>query len=166
MALSENLNGILNQASSFNSALLPPAAAGWQRIDVIAQAINQINLAKELDPSFVVLNVQDYWKLRLTKNTLGSYILGSPNLPGDVTIFGLTPIATTSISPGVFLVGSGNPAAASVRNRQEAVIEISDSHASFFTSNLLALRGERRLAMLTLRPGSFVTGSFSTSPAS
>jgi HK97 family phage major capsid protein len=162
----ESLNGLIHQASSFNSALLPPASAGWQRIDVLAQGINQIGLAMELDPTFVVLNTSDYWKLRLTKNSFGSYILGNPNLPGDVSIFGLTPIHTTSIAQGSFLIGSGSPAAASVRNRQEAIIEISDSHASFFTSNLLAIRGERRLCLMTMRPGSFITGSFSTSPAS
>jgi HK97 family phage major capsid protein len=162
----EDLHGIVPQASQFNTALLPPASAGYQRIDIIAAAINQINLARELDPTFVVLNIQDYWALRLTKDGFGRYILGSPNLPGDPQIFGLTMIYTTSIPHGTFLVGSGNPAAASVRNRMEAVVEISDSHASFFTSNLLAIRGERRLAMLTMRPGSFLTGQFVTSPVS
>jgi HK97 family phage major capsid protein len=162
----EDLHGLIPQASEFNPTLLPPASAGWQRIDIIAAAIAQINEARELDPTFVVLNVVDYWALKLTKDSLGRYLLGNPNLPGNPQIFGLNLIYTTSIPKGIFLVGSGNPAAASVRNRMEAVVEISDSHASFFTSNLLAIRGERRLAMLTMRPGSFVTGTFVTSPVS
>jgi hypothetical protein len=43
-------------------------------------------------------------------------------------------------------------------------VEVSTEHASFFVQNLVAILAEKRLALITRRPVSFVTGSFSTSP--
>ena len=63
-------------------------------------------------------------------------------------IFGLTVIPTVSIAAGSFLVGSGNPAASEIRDRMELTIEVSTEHASFFTQILIAVRGEKRLALV------------------
>ncbi len=56
----ENLHGLLPQAQAFNAALLPSAAKSWTRIDVIGCAIQQINASMEIDPTFVILNVNDW----------------------------------------------------------------------------------------------------------
>jgi hypothetical protein len=37
-------------------------------------------------------------------------------------------------------------------------------HASIFMQNLIAIRAEKRLALITIRFGSFISGTFSTSP--
>jgi HK97 family phage major capsid protein len=114
--------------------------------------------------------------IRLTKDGFGRYILGDPQ-QGAFTqtgfgisvptqnIFGLTVDPTTSIAQGTFLVGSGSPIAAEIRDRMEIAVEVSTSHADCFTRNLVAVRGEKRLALITRRPGSFISGSFSSSPA-
>jgi hypothetical protein len=47
----------------------------------------------------------------------------------------------------------------------EMQIDISTEHSTFFTQNLIAIRAEKRMAIITRRPGSFVTDSFNTSPA-
>jgi HK97 family phage major capsid protein len=160
----ENLHGLLPQAQAFNTGLLH-ATSGWQMIDVIGMAIQQINSNKELDPSFVILHTQDYWKLRLTKDSLGRYLLGDPQTMVRPNIFGLDLVYTTSIPQGTFLVGSGNQAACEIKDRMETVVEISLENSDYFVRNLVAIRGERRLCLLTKRPNSFVSGSFSTSPA-
>jgi hypothetical protein len=79
-------------------------------------------------------------------------------------IFGLQCVPTTSITSGTFLIGSGNREAVEIRDRLEAMVEISTEHASFFTQNLVAIRAEKRLCLITRRPGSYITGSFTTSP--
>jgi len=79
-------------------------------------------------------------------------------------IFGLAVDPTTSIAQGTFLVGSGNPIAAEIRDRMEMQIDVSTEHSTFFTQNLVAVRAEKRLALITRRPGSFITGTFNTSP--
>lgn len=160
----ENLHGLISQATAFSSSYLPSAAAGWTRIDVIGAAVNQINAAKEIDPTFVVVNVNDWWKLVLTKDTLGRYLLGEPASLTRPRIFGLDIVPTTSIAAGTFLVGSGNPVACEIRDRMEMQVEISTEHQDYFIRNLVAIRAEKRLALVTKRPASFVTGTFSTSP--
>jgi HK97 family phage major capsid protein len=161
----ENLHGLLPQAQSYNASYLS-AVNGWTRLDVIATAIQQINASKEIDPSFVILNTNDWWAIALTKDSLGRYILGDPQSLTTPRIFGLDVVSTTSIPPGTFLVGSGSSVAAEIRDRSELTVEISTEHADYFTRNLVAVRAEKRLALVTKRPNSFVTGSFTTSPNS
>lgn len=163
-ATGENLHGLIPQAAAFNTALLPSASKGWTKIDVVATAIKQINQAKELAPTFVVMHTNDWWDIRLTKDSFGRYILGDPQINVPPSVFGLDVVPTTSIAPSSFLVGSGSPVAAEIRDRQEMVVEISTEHSDYFVRNLVAIRAEKRLALVTKRVNSFVTGTFSTSP--
>jgi HK97 family phage major capsid protein len=159
----ENLNGLLHQATDFNTGLLP---SSYNRIDVVGTAIEQIQIAREIDPSFIVLNPSDWWRIRLTKDSMGRYILGDPQSIVRPSIFGLDAVVTTSIESGTFLVGSGNAAAAQIRDRWETSVEISTEDSDNFRRNLVTIRAEKRLALVVMRPASFITGSFETSPES
>jgi HK97 family phage major capsid protein len=161
----ENLNGLIPQATGFDTSRLS-ASAGWTKLDIIGRAIQQVTVAKEIPPTFVVLHPNDYWDIRLTKDGFGRYILGDPQIPvSRPQIFGLDLVPTTSIASGSFLVGSGNSAAAEIRDRMETIVEISTSHSDFFVKNLVAIRCEKRLALVVKRAASFITGTFTTSPA-
>lgn len=160
----ENLHGLIPQATAFNTALLSNVA-GWNKIDIIGRAIQQTTVAKELQPTFVILHPTDWWGIRLTKDGFGRYILGDPQQPlTNPNIFGLTVVSTTSIASGTFLTGSGDPAAVEIRDRMEMQVDISTEHSDYFTRNLVAIRAERREALLVKRPASFITGTFTTSP--
>lgn len=160
----EDLHGLVTQATAFSTALLP-ITGSYNRIDVIGRVIQQITSASELQPSFIVLNPVDWWSIRLTKDTQGRYILGDPMGPvAQEQLFGLTPVVTTSIASGTFLVGSGSPIATEIRDRMSMQIEIATQHASFFTQNLIAIRAEKREALIVYRPASFISGTFITSP--
>jgi HK97 family phage major capsid protein len=161
----ENLHGLIPQASSFNTGLLS-AAAGWNRIDVIGHSIEQLTTAKEIPPTFVVMHPSDWWKIRLTKDSFGRYLIGDPQTTANANLFDLQVIPTTSIAAGTFLVGSGNPAACEIRDRMELQYEVSTEHQDFFVKNLVACRAEKRLALIVKRSASFLTGTFTTSPAS
>jgi len=152
----ENLHGLIPQAAAWLGG--SPAVT---RIDAIGSAIEQIQAAKEIPPTFVVIHPADFWGMRLLKDSLGRYILGSPSQGAPATIFDLTPVVTTSISKGQFLVGSGSPIAAEIRDRMEMQVEISTEHSTFFIQNLVAVRAEKRLALVVKRPNSFIVGSFS-----
>jgi HK97 family phage major capsid protein len=161
----ENLHGLIPQATAFNAGLLPAAAKGWNKIDVLGAAVQQIAVATELDPTFAILNPTDWWNIRLTKDGFGRYILGEPgNSAVSPSIFGITIVPTTSMAAGTFLVGSGSPAAVEIRDRMSTQIEISTEHSDYFVRNLVAVRAEKRLALLTKRPASLVSGTFTTSP--
>src|SRR5215471_1167719 len=161
----EHLHGIIPQATAFNSGLLVPAS-GYSRIDVIGRAIQQLNSASELDPTFVILNPKDGWSLRLTKDTQGRYMIGDPQSMSDFNIFGLQVVTTPSMPVGQFVVGSGSPVASEIRDRMAMQVEIATEHQDFFIKNLVAVRAEKRLAYIMKRPGSFITGTLASSPAS
>jgi HK97 family phage major capsid protein len=161
----ENLHGLIPQASVFNAALLS-ATQGWTRIDIVGRAIEQLTTAKEIAPTFVVMNPSDWWSIRLTKDSFGRYLIGDPQATANAKLFDLLVIPTTSIPSGTFLVGSGNPAACEIRDRQELQFEVSTEHADYFTQNLVACRAEKRMVLITKRPGSFVTGTLNSSPTS
>src|SRR5258708_27916406 len=160
----ENLHGLITQAAAFSTGLLS-ASKGWNKIDIIGRAVQQITGAKELDPTFVVLHPNDWWEMRLTKDGFGRYILGDPQTNARPSLFRLDVVYTTSIVNGSFLVGSGNAVASEIRDRMEMQIEFSTEHQDFFTKNLVAVRGEKRVVLVVKRPNSYITGSFTTSPA-
>jgi HK97 family phage major capsid protein len=160
----EHLDGLITQASQFSTAYLS-VSKGWNKIDIIGRVIEQITVAKETQPTFIMLNPIDWWDVRLTKDGFGRYILGDPQITAPPSLFGKQVIVTTSVASGTFLVGSGLPIASEIRDRMEMQIEISREHSDYFVKNLVAIRAEKRLALVVKRPASYITGSFTTSPA-
>lgn len=160
----EHLHGLTHQAQSYDTTLTP-AGAGWQKVDIIGRAVQQIAADNEVEPTFVALNPNDFWDIRLTKDENGQYIFGPPNSPGPVNFFGLTPVPTTAMTATYFLVGSGLPVASEIRDRMEMEIAISTEHSDYFTKNKIAIRAEKRMALVVYRPNSYVYGAFTTSPA-
>jgi HK97 family phage major capsid protein len=161
----ENLNGLITQATSFNSALLLSGLAGWNTIDIVGRAIQQLAIAKELKPTFIILNPTDWADMRLLKDGFGHYILGDPQSNVAPSLFGLRVVSTTSISANSFLLGSGSPVASEIRDRMETTIDISTEDADNFTKNLVTIRAEKRLALVVKRPASYIYGTFTSSPA-
>lgn len=159
------IRGLLVDATSFNTALLPAAALGWTLIDILAWAQAQIAIADEVPPTWALLHPQDYWDLLMTKDADGRYILGNPWAANPANVFGMTLVPSTVIAQGTFLVGNSSAAAAEVRSRMEIEIAIGEQHSTYFTSNLVAIRAEERLCLVTKRGASFITGSVVTSPA-
>jgi HK97 family phage major capsid protein len=160
----ENLNGMTTQATAFSAALLS-ATKGWNKIDVIARTIQQVQAAKEVDPTFVVLHPNDWWDIRLTKDGYGRYLLGDPQIATPPMLWNKSVVPTTTMAAGTFLVGNGNPAAIEIRDRMETTVDISTEDADNFTKNLVTIRCEKRLALIVRRPASFITGTFTSSPA-
>jgi HK97 family phage major capsid protein len=161
----EDLHGMVPQSTAFNTGLLN-ATSGWQRIDVIGRAVEQIQIASEIEPSFCILNPRDWWSLRLTKDNFGRYLLGDPQTIGSANIFGLDVIWTPLMTVGSFLVGTSSPVASEIRDRMSMQVEISTEHLDYFVRNMVAIRAEKRLAYIMKRPGSFITGSLNSSPVS
>lgn len=155
----QDLNGLITQGTAYNTAL-NVNSPGWKQQDILARAIQQVQIAKEIPPTFVVLHPTDYWNIALTKDTQGRYL--NPDLAK--AFWGLTPITSVNIGSGNFLVGSGNPAAVEIRDRMGMTLELSTQHSTYFTQNLVAIRAEKRMTLVCYRPGSMIQGSFNTSP--
>jgi HK97 family phage major capsid protein len=158
-----DLNGLVTQSTAFDVSNLPGPAYGWTRIDNIAAALKQAE-KNDYSPDIVVLNSADFWAIAQTKDSFGRYILANPSsTPTVPTIWGKVVIVTNSMVAGTFLVGSTETAL--IRDRLEAIVEVSDSHDQNFVKNLLTIRCESRLTLQIYRPGAWVYGSFTTSPA-
>ena len=111
------------------------------------------------------MHPNDWFDIRLLRDSQGRYVLGEPGTLIDPVLFGLNVISTTNTSQFTFLVGSSARGATVYRDRMELQVEVSTEHSDFFIKTLVAIRAGKRLALITRRPGSFVTGSFSSSPA-
>jgi HK97 family phage major capsid protein len=160
----ENLHGLITQAAVFNPALLSPSK-GWNKIDIVLRTKQQIAIAKELQPTFIVMHPTDWYDIQATKDGFGRYLIGDPQSSATPRMWDLDVVPTTSIPAGTFLMGSGLPEASEIRDRMEAQVEISTQHSDYFVKNLVAVRCEKRLALVTKRVNSYITGSFTSSPA-
>lgn len=116
--------------------------------------------------------------MRLRKDSFGRYLLGDPlqagrgysatggTLASAPRLFEqVVPVITSNITQGSFLIGNSDPAAAEIRDRQELTVEISTSHEDYFARNMVAIRAERREALVVKRPDSFLYGTLTSSPA-
>jgi hypothetical protein len=160
------LNGLITQATSYDTTLLT-ASDGYEYPDHLAAAAQQVDEADEVPSTFAIIHPGDWWKIRRLKDDNGNYLFGGPHGVADAMRMWdqLRIVPTTAITKGVFLVGSGAPTAAEIRDRMSLEVEISTEHASYFTSNLIAIRAEKRSAICCYRPAAFITGSFTQSPA-
>jgi HK97 family phage major capsid protein len=157
-----NLHGLVTQATAFNTALLN-ATAGYNRLDIIARAIQQAERA-DYSVDTIVLHTDDFWSMALTKSSWGTYLFGDPSASTVPRLWGRSIAVTNSLTSGSFLVGSSQTAV--IRDRLEAIVDISENVNDDFIHNLVTLRCEERLALQVTRPASWITGSFTTSPVS
>ena len=162
---SQNLNGLTTQATAFDTGLLV-ASDGWEQVDIIGRARQQIVASNGVNPNFVVLHPNNYFGMRLMKDTTGRYIFDRPDgEAGFSPIWGLTPVITTAMTENYFLVGSSDARAAAVFLRMAPIIEVSTEHSTYFTENKVAIRVEARLTLCVFRPASFIYGGLNQSPA-
>lgn len=148
----ENFRGILN-----TSGVLTQAKGADTVVDAIHKGVTQIRLGY-FEPSGVALHPNDWQGIRLSKNTQGDYYYGPPALAGQQSLWGLMISPTTAQPAGTGLVGDFGQAALWMRSGVEVMA--SDSHADFFTRNLVAILAEMRAAFGVLVPSAFckVTG--------
>lgn len=151
-----DLTGILNRSSLATTQ----ARGSDSNVDAILKQIVNIQSTAFLDPDAVVINPANMQTIWLSKDANGMYYAGGPfATPSVYTIWGRRAVVTPSIAANTALVGAFRQAA-QVFRKGGIQIAATNSHASFFTSNLTAIRAEERLALAVYRPGGFgkVTG--------
>ena len=89
----------------------------------------------------------------------GRYIYSDPHSRTSLTLWGLPVVSSFAISESQFLVGAFKMAA-QIWDRQDATVEISREHASFFIQNMVAILCEERLALTVYRPAALIYGGF------
>jgi len=128
--------------------------------DAIFKQITAIAVNVLVTPDGIVMNPINWQTIQLTKNAAGNYLGSGPWAPAQpATLWGLPVANTPSIVANTALVGSYR-ASAQIFRKNGVRVESSNSHASFFVNNLVAIRAEERLALAVYREAAFgkVTG--------
>ena len=156
-----HLAGLTTHATAFDSTILP-SSDGWNKVDILGAAATQL---AELgwNPDFCVLNPRDWFGMVSLKNSLGSYILAAPTTAIGQRVYSLQIVQSPSMTRGSFVVGDSSKAV--IRQRENAIVEVSFENGNNFQSNLATVRAEERFGLEIYRPDAFVSGSLSSSPA-
>jgi HK97 family phage major capsid protein len=161
-----NLRGIL-QTSGLGAYT---AATATEAALISIRKAKTVAQLSEYDPDAVVLNPVDWEAIELSTDSQGMFRV-APNVQAGApaVIWGLRVVATTAITGtvfgttgGTFLVG-GFREGATLWERTQIEMYITDSHASNFTANILTLLAELRAALSVWRPKAFVKGTFGAS---
>jgi len=108
----------------------------------------------------LIINPADWEKIELLQNDTGDYIwMWYMSTQGQPRMFRVPIIETNAIAQGDFLLGNW-AMAATLWDRQQANVRISESHADLFIKNGVAILGEERIGLTVERPSAFVKGSF------
>jgi HK97 family phage major capsid protein len=135
---------------------IPTAAAGADPIGAIFNAAMQVRLQGGVPATGAVLTAASWAAIRLMREnsasgTLGGYIMGPPNMPGPMSVFGLDLAVSTVVPATVAFVGNFTPTTIALVQREGGTIEtgwINDQ----FVRNLLTLRAELRALQVIRRP--------------
>jgi HK97 family phage major capsid protein len=157
----QNLLGLIPQATAFSTGLLV-AARGWNSLDIIARAIQQAERTNYTVDA-IVLNTDDFWSMAVIRDGFGRFLFGDPSAATIPRLWGRPVAVTNSLTSGTFLVGSS--ATALIRDRLEAIVEVSENVGTDFLNNMVVIRAEERLCLQVMRPGAWITGVFTSSPA-
>lgn len=131
--------------------------------DAVFRAITKIATASGLAADGIVINPLDYQAFRLTRDNNNQYMgggffagqYGQGGIPENPPLWGLRTVVTPAITAGTVLVGAYRQAATLYR-KGGVRVESTNSHDADFTSNLVTIRAEERVALAVRRPLGFV----------
>jgi HK97 family phage major capsid protein len=135
------------------------------------KAMNGLRGSAFLEPEWVAMHPTDYQDIRLLADTAGQFFGGGPfmgaygnptSVDANGQITGATdllwgkPVYVTSAIGGAGTAIVGTREGAQVWSRGGLRVESTNSHASNFTSDITAIRAERRLALSVYRANAYV----------
>jgi hypothetical protein len=132
------------------------------------KAANGTRGSSFLSPDTVVIHPTNWQAIRLGKDASGQYYGGGPfygayggntqasssQFSAD-SLWGMRVVVTSNITVGTALVGASAEGATLFR-KGGLRVEATNSHGTYFTSNVTAIRAEMREALCVFRPSAFV----------
>lgn len=158
-----NLTGLLQ-----TSGIQTQAKGTDQQQVALYKAITKVRAIGKFEPSGIVLHPNDYQAIRLTSDANTQFYGGGAFYApygngmvngGIMPLWGLPCVVTTAITEGTALVGAFN-IGAMIFDRLGVTVDTTNSDASDFQYNRIAIRVEERLGLVVWRPLAFcrVTG--------
>ena len=151
----QNVLGLLNRSGIQTET----GASVADNPDAIFRAITKVSTGSGLRADGVVINPTDYQSLRLAKDGNAQYYgggffagqYGQGGIPENPPLWGLRTVVTPAIAAGTALVGAFSQSATLYR-KGGIRVEATNSNATDFTSNLVTIRAEERVALAVRRP--------------
>jgi HK97 family phage major capsid protein len=153
----ENFSGLASvsgvQTQAYDTSLLKTLRKAKTKVRTVGRSI----------PTGYVINPADVEALDLLQDDNGQYYFGGPSgtlngngLAGATAspVWNLPVIESEATTAGVAYVGDWRKAI--LWDREQSSITMSDSHASFFVQNLVAILAEMRAAFGVIQPSAFV----------
>ena len=157
-----NVTGLMVDA---NVSDVGASAAGdgavW--LEHIRKAITQCQLFEYYNVNGVVLNPQDWEAIELAKGSDGHYIWVSVPQGGESRLWRVPVIVSNAMTQGSFILGDWQMGA-TLYDREQKSVRVSESHADFFVKNGVAILAEERSAFAIELPKAFAKGTFTAAP--
>lgn len=147
----ENLLGIANTSNVQTQA---PPGIGENIMDVCRMARTKVRLVGRSNPTAYVMNPMDWQAVELLKDANDHYYGAGPFALSAPRLWGLPVVESEAIATGTAYVGDWTKAI--LYDREQASVQVTDSHADFFIRNLVAILAELRAAFAVIRPSAFV----------
>ena len=145
----ENFTGILNTAGILVQA--------WNTdmLTTIRQGRTSLAVNGHARPTAIAMHPNDAETLDLLKDDQGRFYFGGPIDGGAQRVWRVPVVESETITEGIGLMGDYRKAV--VWKREQATIQVSDSHEDFFIRNRVAILAEERAAFGVVRPTAFIT---------
>lgn len=152
------LNGVYTQATAYT--VQSPQLTN--KLDIVREMIKQCQVAN-YTPDAIVMNPQDWFEIDVLK--VGSsatdirYVVGNPRAFSQPNLWGIPVVVTNAMTAGTVLVGAFGMSA-EIKDRMQAVVEVSRENSDNFVKNMVTVLAEERLALCVYRTESFIKASF------
>lgn len=144
----ENFEGILEVSG------LTSQAYDTDLLTTTRKAKTKVRTVGKARATAYVLSPADNEKFDLLTNGNGDFYFGAPQGNQVQTLWGLPRIESEAMPEGTAIVADWRQAI--LYDREQASINVTDSHADFFIRNLVAILAELRAAFHIQRPAAFV----------
>lgn len=143
------IDGFVSQGTAFVPTI------GTTPADIIGESLVR-QADKGFQPNLVVMNPLDWYRLQITRTGDEEYLFGSPTMPVPPALWNAAIVVTPSMSEGEFM--TIDTSFTTVLDRESVSIVLSNSHADYFTRNLVAILGELRAGLEILDTGAVHVG--------
>jgi len=144
----ENFTGINNisgvQAQAWDTNILTTTRKGRTKVRTVGRAV----------PTAYLFNPSDWETLDLLQDNEARYYFGGPLQLGTPRLWGLPVVESEAVTAGLGYVGDFRKCV--LWDREQASIQVSDSHSDFFIRNMVAILAEMRAAFGCVQPNALV----------
>jgi HK97 family phage major capsid protein len=145
----ENFEGVLHVSGTLHQPMVQNILVTARKARTILKTQGRVR------PTAYVFNPIDNEKIDLERDTLHRFFGNGPFGMGPDVLWGLPRIESEAVPEGTGICADWRMAV--LWDREQAGIQVSDSHADFFVRNLVAILAEVRAAFGIIRPKGFCT---------